>query len=247
MSHSWLNGAELTITTGEWGNEVIKKKFGNKTIWSGLAFDYFSLYQAVGNFTYNVVECNDLTYYNDSNGEWTGQLGKIWTGEADIAVVGWVLTSRRRKMFQFLEPPLFEQAVYMDIVSEEHGKDFTQVLEDLKVVFHPLQQIVWWTLLGMMVVHALFNLRYVDCFQPKNGVGVLLNTFEHYVRLFSGKCPNISRNHTLPFDFMLVLSSIAAMFITIHYCSMVNSESTVLAAWNAPFHDPKSMHEAGYR
>lgn len=221
-----LSGRVLTITTGPWGTSVIKREENNITIWDGIAFEYFNALAKLGNFSYVVIENNDNNIV-DENGQWTGQLGLLKRGEADVAVTPFLMSEQRKKLFYFIEPELWRRETNFDVHDDGSGKvGWLGWFRYTGGVLQPFERGVWLLVALTIVVNFLLLLVVLRLSTRKGKVtnsGVII--VEHFFRLLTLKDTYLEKASVWSSsDWILTSCALFAVAITCFYCRFVGRE-----------------------
>ncbi|TRY78880.1 hypothetical protein TCAL_12653, partial [Tigriopus californicus] len=70
----------------------------------GISLDVIHNFQQTMNFTYELVESPDGTYGTRQNQSWTGFVGQLINGSADVCIATLTITHSRRKVIDFSIP-----------------------------------------------------------------------------------------------------------------------------------------------
>ena len=66
--------------------------------WQGIAFDILHALRDEVHFSYDVITSNGFGGFNESSGLWSGMIGDIVQGRADVAVQGISWTTTRSEV-----------------------------------------------------------------------------------------------------------------------------------------------------
>ena len=246
MLYTVLNGKHLVATTGPFAKSVLKTQVDNETIWSGWVFEYFNIMQRVGNFTYSILEDNNVTIFNTTSRQWTGQLQLVYTEAADIAVSSFGINSRREQDFYFLNPPLWTSSINFDIITEPFRRWDYGSISDLTNSFVEFGTASWILLCSYFALYCLLSVIWDKLSGGRFGkFQSVVRSLELHIRLFTWKDAQVgdeSRSENL----QLLISSLLAVFAISLYTSAVSADSALRKQWLVPFIDPKSMAAAKY-
>ena len=102
-------------------------------------------------FEYEVVlpsdDSNDFGK-KDKNGDWSGLVGDLVSGEVDIAVAAMTMTSEREEVIDFVAPYFDQSGISIIIRKPIRERSLFKFMEVLKIE-------VWLAILGALVVTAL--------------------------------------------------------------------------------------------
>ena len=203
--------------------------------------EFWSIMQGFGNFTYSVIENNDPTIFNETSGRWTGQLGLVESGEADIAVSSFGVTTERLKAFYFFDLPLIEKRLDMDIVVTDAETGNQEGFWDLKSILSPFSVGVW-----VLVLVYIFAQCVVAALVSENFPAAFIRSLETHIRLFSQNYTPAEYLDFISQRLQLFFSSFLALMFVFAYSSSINADSALQKVWKAPFYDVRTMAESGY-
>jgi len=123
----------------------------------------------------------------DKNGDWSGLVGDLVSGEVDIAVAAMTMTSEREEVIDFVAPYFDQSGISIIIRKPIRERSLFKFMEVLKIE-------VWLAILGALVVTALM-LWLLDKFSPYSAK----NNKEAY--------PGPCREFTLKESFWFALTS----------------------------------------
>ncbi|XP_059095193.1 glutamate receptor 1-like [Tigriopus californicus] len=96
-----LHGRNLILSQALYWPFVFKRENGS---FGGISLDVIHNFQQTMNFTYELVESPDGTYGTRQNQSWTGFVGQLINGSADVCIATLTITHSRRKVIDFSIP-----------------------------------------------------------------------------------------------------------------------------------------------
>jgi ABC-type amino acid transport substrate-binding protein len=131
-----LLGQQLTVTTFPRAMPFLEKKHGHEDLvgndkYEGIIADLLKELSTSLGFTYTIKTVADNKYgMLDNSGEWTGMIGEVVRGEADLAVADLTVTAHREAAVDFTHPYMSLGLGVLYSRRGLHRRDF-QSLEDL--------------------------------------------------------------------------------------------------------------------
>ncbi len=139
---------------------VIKDKNGNPKL-QGYCIEMIEEMARRMYFDYEIVLPSDNSEdygSKQANGEWSGVIGDLVSGQIDIAVAGMTMTSEREEVVDFVAPYFDQSGISIIIRQPVRPRSLFKFMEVLRVE-------VWMAILAALIVTALM-LWFLDRFSP---------------------------------------------------------------------------------
>ncbi|KAK2163629.1 hypothetical protein LSH36_76g04006 [Paralvinella palmiformis] len=120
---------------------VDEKRRDNKTELFGIEIRILENLAEMFNFTYRFVRSVDGQWGNLVNGVWTGMVGMVYRGDADMAASGISLIESRDEVVDFLTPHYIDSSVVV----------FKPTRVKWRYFIKPFSQTVWFTILVLPI------------------------------------------------------------------------------------------------
>ncbi|CAH1239438.1 GRID2 [Branchiostoma lanceolatum] len=141
-----LKGRFFRIVTFEEEPFAMKSTVNNVTSWRGFCVDFLQKLAMKLQFTYELLEAHDGhegTYHEDEG--WTGAVGDIVHGRADIIVAPLTITSYREDVIDFTKPYMEYGIGMLMKVPDAHAQ------HDYWAFLKPFELEVWMTVIGCLL------------------------------------------------------------------------------------------------
>ncbi|XP_066297154.1 glutamate receptor ionotropic, delta-2-like isoform X2 [Branchiostoma lanceolatum] len=146
QSQQSLKGRFFRIVTFEEEPFVMKSTVNNVTSWRGFCVDFLQKLAMKLQFTYELLEAHDghEGTYHEGEG-WTGAVGDIVHGRADIIVAPLTITSYREDVIDFTKPYMEYGIGMLMKVPDAHAQ------HDYWAFLKPFELEVWMTVIGCLL------------------------------------------------------------------------------------------------
>ncbi|XP_074655756.1 glutamate receptor 1-like [Tubulanus polymorphus] len=177
--HRAIYNRRLIVTSQLAWPTVIKyyNKTTNETLWDGFCFQILREISKVYNFSFDVIQPPDNQWgAQDENGRWSGMVGMVMRGEADVAVGPFTITDLRERFIDFTYPYAEAGLTLVMKKPQEQNKAFK--------ILKPLNWRVWYLIPSMMIVVGIVI-----------HVATLISPFDRrqIAKRFERKCPKKAR------------------------------------------------------
>ncbi len=153
--------ADLLVATVLSDPYVMKKNDIKESLYEGFAIDLIEEVAKIVNFKYTIV-VNDKYGVIDENGNWSGIIGDVMNGRADLAVADLTINYDREKVVDF-SMPFLDLGISILYVSQSK-------LNDLFSFLTPYSSYVWWMMLvsGLVVSFIMYLIANISPFETAN-------------------------------------------------------------------------------
>jgi len=108
LGQTSLEGAEVKVTTVTHRPYIMPKHLSSgERFFEGFLVDMLKDLSKMLDFTYTIHENPDKRYGQNKGGTWTGMIGEVISGEADIALADMTITSTREEAVDFTHPFMY--------------------------------------------------------------------------------------------------------------------------------------------
>ena len=177
----------------------IQQQPNGSYLYSGYLYELWKMVAEELNLRYRMLPLPVTDYGTLVNGTWTGLVGELVYGRADIALAPLDMRIGRASAIDFVDAcPVAEELTGFYVRKE--SQEYLPILQLLGSLLKPLDTNVWWALLvSLLVLSAVlrFTLRFSpSCFETDitvNGMGwtdCLLNCFMCFVNQGWAATPN---------------------------------------------------------
>ncbi|XP_078616938.1 glutamate receptor ionotropic, delta-2-like isoform X2 [Branchiostoma floridae x Branchiostoma japonicum] len=145
-SQQSLKGRFFRVVTFEEEPFAIKSTSNNETTWRGFCVDFLDVLAYKLQFTYELLEAHDghEGTYHEGEG-WTGAVGDIVHGRADMIVAPLTITSYREDVIDFTKPYMEYGIGMLMKVPDAHAH------HDYWAFLKPFELEVWLTVIGCLL------------------------------------------------------------------------------------------------
>ena len=152
--------ADLVVATVLSDPYVMKDVKEKRPIYKGFAMDLIEEVAKLVDFKYTIVVKNEYGVVDD-NGNWSGIIGDVIDGRADLAVADLTINYDREKVVDF-SMPFLDLGISILYVSEEQSRS-----HDLFSFLTPFSSSVWWMMLvsGLVVSLIMYLIANISPFE----------------------------------------------------------------------------------
>jgi len=107
LGQTSLEGAEVKVTTVTHRPYIMPNNLSSGERFEGFLVDMLKELSTMLGFTFTIHENPNKTYGRNVGGTWTGMIGEVISGEADIALADMTITSTREEGVDFTHPFMY--------------------------------------------------------------------------------------------------------------------------------------------
>ena len=135
----------------------IRQEDDGSLTYDGYLFDIWKIMTQLLNLRYQMVPQMEDGGYGMllENGTWTGMVGELAYGRADVALTWLWMREDRLRVINYLDAVPVEQSTDALYISTEATDDVVLNGEVMSSLLNPLQVNVWWVLLGTLLLLSL--------------------------------------------------------------------------------------------
>ncbi|KAF0314614.1 Ionotropic receptor 25a [Amphibalanus amphitrite] len=148
--------AELIVTTvHDPPYMVVDRHADGSSSCSGYLYDLWSIMASALNIRFRMVPLLSGDFGALRNGTWSGMIGELAYGRADVAVTTLDITPSRATVVDFLDTFPVNSVTYRFYVRAGEGETLSLTGNLFKALLKPLHAHVWWTILASLLVLSL--------------------------------------------------------------------------------------------